>query len=351
MSSRPARRQHDMATSVLSRGRARVACGAVAVPHALATEDLEAHRRELTAYCYRMLGSGFDAEDAVQEAMVRAWRAADSFEGRSSARSWLYRIATNVCLDMLRSRQRRARPMDLGPSRPPVDASLEPMLPEGSWVSPIADERVLPLEADPADLAAERESIRLAFVAALQHLPSRQRAALVLCEVLRWQAAEVAELLDTSVPAVNSALQRARATLASLDTGPHQPAMDATQRRLLADYVEAFERFDIERLVTLLHEDAVQSMPPYAMWLRGPADIGRWLLGPGTCCRGSRLLPTRANGLPAFGQYRVDPAGGHAPWSLNILEISGGKIAALHFFLDTARLFPLFGLPAHLSVR
>jgi len=348
MSSRPSRRQTHMATSVLSRGRARVPCRAMAVPHALATEDLEAHRRELTAYCYRMLGSGFDAEDAVQEAMVRAWRAADSFEGRSSARSWLYRIATNVCLDMLRSRQRRARPMELGPSRPPVDASLEPMLPEGSWVSPIADERVLPLEADPADLAAAREGIRLAFVAALQHLPARQRAALVLCEVLRWQAAEVAELLDTSVPAVNSALQRARATLASLDTGPHQPAMGPAQRRLLANYVEAFERFDIGRLVTLLHEDAVQSMPPYAMWLRGATDIGRFMLGPGHGCRGSRLIPVHANGSPAFGHYKPGPHGSRTPWAIMVIEISGERISGIHSFLEHDRLFPAFGLPASL---
>lgn len=321
----------------------------MAVSHnVLASEDLEAFRRELTGYCYRMLGSGFDAEDAVQETMVRAWRASDSFEGRSSTRSWLYRIATNVCLDMLRSRQRRARPMELGPSRPPIESSLEARLPEGSWVSPIADERVLPLEADPADLASARESVRLAFVAALQHLPARQRAALVLCEVLRWQAAEAAELLSTSVPAVNSALQRARATLATLDTGPQQAAMDEAQRELLARYVDAFERYDIDNLVNLLHDDAIQSMPPYAMWLRGSVDIGRFMLGPGAGCRGSRLIPVEANGAPAFGHYKPDPRGGRMPWAIQVIEISGDRVSGIHSFLEADRLFPAFGLPPHL---
>src|SRR6266516_1101118 len=223
-----------------------VACGSMTVhSDTLAPEDLEGHRRELTAYCYRMLGSGFDAEDAVQETMVRAWRAGERFERRSSVRSWLYRIATNVCLDMLRGRQRRARPMELGPSRPPVESSLEAVLREGSWVSPIADERVLPPEADPAEVAVARDSIRLAFVAAMQHLPARQRASLILCEVLRWQAAEAAELLDTSVAAVNSALQRARATLAKADlTEPS--TLDDDTRALLERYVSAFEEYDID---------------------------------------------------------------------------------------------------------
>jgi RNA polymerase sigma-70 factor (ECF subfamily) len=317
-------------------------------PDTLAPEDLEDHRRELTAYCYRMLGSGFDAEDAVQETMVRAWRAGDSFEGRSSVRSWLYRIATNVCLDMLRGRQRRARPMELGPARPPVESSLEAVLPEGSWVSPIADERVLPPEADPAEVAVARDSVRLAFVAALQHLPARQRAALILCEVLRWQASEAAELLDTSVAAVNSALQRARSTLGSVGADGGPTTVGTEQRDLLDRYVDAFERYDIDNLVRLLQEDAVQSMPPYAMWLRGSGDIGRFMLGPGAGCRGSRLIPKAANGCPAFGHYKRDPLGGYAPWALQVLEISGNRIAGLHFFLDTGRIFPAFGLPAHL---
>src|SRR5205807_3726755 len=293
-------------------------------PETLELADLEKRRGELTAYCYRMLGSGFEAEDAVQETMLRAWRAAQGFEGRSSVRSWLYRIATNVCLDALRGRQRRARPMELGPSSPPEEQFLGPLLPEHSWVSPVADGRVLPEDGDPAEIATARESIRLAFVTALQHLPARQRAVLILCEVLRWQASEVAELLDASVAAVNSALQRARATLAAVHAEERPRAVDAHQRELLARYVDAFERYDVSTLVTLLHDDAVQSMPPYAMWIRGAAEIGQWLLGPGNGCRGSRLLATAANGCPAFGQYRPDPDGGHAPWALQVLEISGG---------------------------
>lgn len=317
-------------------------------PGTLALEDLEVHRRELTAYCYRMLGSGYDAEDAVQETMLRAWRGAEGFEGRSSVRSWIYRIATNVCLDALRGRQRRAAPVELGPSRLPVEASLSDMLSEGSWVSPIADTRVLPVEADPAEMAEARDSVRLAFVAALQHLPARQRAALILCEVLKWQATEVAELLETTTAAVNSSLQRARATLSSIDTGAPVAALDEERRALLASYVDAFERYDIERLVTLLHDDAVQSMPPYAMWLHGATDIGRFMLGPGKFCRDSRMLPTAANGCPAFAQYKSDPSGGYAPWAVHVLEISGDRISVINSFLDTDRLFPAFGLPPHL---
>jgi RNA polymerase sigma-70 factor (ECF subfamily) len=314
----------------------------------LAPEVLDLHRRELTGYCYRMLGSSFEADDAVQETLLRAWRSSDRFEGRSSVRSWLYRIATNVCLDMLRGRRRRARPMDLGPSRPPEEPFLGPMLSEDRWVSPIADARVVPGDGDPAEIAAARESIRLAFITALQHLPARQRAALILCEVLRWQAAEVAELLDTSVAAVNSALQRARGTLATLQPEERAVAMDGDGSGLLERYVDAFERYDVPALVTLLHDDAVQSMPPYAMWMQGADNIGRWLLGPGIGCQGSRLLPTSANGSPAFGQYRIDPDGGHKPWALQVLEISGDRITGFHSFLDTERVFPAFGLPAHL---
>jgi len=318
--------------------------------------DLERHRRELTAHCYRMLGSGFEAEDAVQETMVRAWRATDSFEGRSAVRSWLYRIATNVCLDMLRSRQRRARPMEMGPVRT-ADSPIGQTLPEHSWVSPIADDRVVPDDGDPAEVAEARDTIRLAFVAALQHLPPRQRAVLILREVLRWQATEVAELLDTSVASVNSALQRARATLANLDlvgSELHPPAhtesqaMDDEQKALLARYVDAFERYDIESLVSLLRDDAVMSMPPYDFWLRGPVEMGRFFLGQGHGCRGSRLIPTAANGCAAFGSYKIDPAGGHEPWALQVIEVSGGRIVGHHNFLDTA-LFGAFGLPDHLD--
>jgi RNA polymerase sigma-70 factor, ECF subfamily len=327
-----------------------IACQPMTVtPPALVLEEAEAHRRELTGYCYRMLGSGFDAEDAVQETMVRAWRASWGFEGRSSARSWLYSIATNVCLDMLRSRKRRARPMELGPSRPPVESSLRGVLPEESWVSPIADSRVLPAEAEPEEQVALRESVRLAFVAALQHLPARQRAVLILCEVLRWHATETAELLGTSVAAVNSALQRARATLASLDLGDAPAVINPEQAALLARYVEAFERYDIESLVRLLHDDAVQSMPPYAMWLQGADDIGRFMLGPGASCRGSRLLARAANASPAFAQYKYDPSGGYSPWALHVIEMRGDRISGIHSFLDTARTFPAFDLPEHLE--
>ncbi len=319
----------------------------------LAEEDLEPYRRELTGYCYRMLGSGFEAEDAVQETMLRAWRNADRFEGRSSVRTWLYRIATNVCIDMRRNVQRRALPMEMGPSSPPQESFLGPMLPEAKWVTPVPDARVAPETADPAEITQYRESIRLAFVAALQHLPARQRAALILCEVLRWQVAEAAELLDTSVPAVNSALQRARATLAGLQSGGGHKTLGDDEAELLERYVAAFESYDIDRLVTLLHEDAVQSMPPFAMWIQGAADIGRFMVEPGPSeCRGSLLVRTSANGCPAFGQYRPDPAGGHSPWALQVLEISRGKIARMSFFLallDPERLFPEFGLPLHLD--
>ena len=314
-------------------------------------EKLEIYRRELTGYCYRMLGSAFEAEDAVQDTLLRAWQAADRFEGRSSVRSWLYRIATNVCLDMLRGRNRRARPMELGPSSPPEESYLGQVLPEHSWVSPIADDRILPEDGDPAEIAVARETIRLAFVTALQHLPPRQRAALILCEVLRWQASETADLLGTSVAAVNSALQRARATLATLPDGARpggQATADDDNAELLAQYVDAFQRYDVTALVRLLHEDAVQSMPPYAMWMRGAQNIGAWLTGPGAGCAGSLLRPVAACGSPAFGQYRVDPAGGHVPWALQVLEINAGRITGFHAFLDTGALFPGFGLPAHL---
>ncbi len=302
--------------------------------------ELEEHRRELTAYCYRMLGSPFEAEDAVQDTLLRAWKAIDRFEGRSALRSWLYRIATNVCLDMLGGRERRARPMDLGPSGEPVAENLRE-LPEVAWIEPIPD---------PAEATVERETIRLAFVAALQHLPPRQRAVLILREVLHWQASEAAELLDTSVASVNSALQRARATLADADVSDSAPALADADRDLLERYVQAFERYDIEALTALIHEDATQSMPPYDLWLKGRDNIFAWWWGPGIGCQGSRVLPTlSANGSPAFGQYKPSPEGGYEPWALQVLELSGGRIAELTFFLGTEKLFPLFGLPARLD--
>ncbi len=329
-----------------------VPSSAVTTRTAVLSDDvLESHRRELTAYCYRMLGSGSEAEDAVQETLIRAWRKQDGFEGRSSVRSWLYRIATNVCLDMHRGAQRRARPAELGPPSAPDESNLGPYLPENLWVSPIADERILPDNADPAEVAEVRDSVRLAFVTALQHLPGRQRAALILCEVLRWQATEVAELLDTSVAAINSALQRARATLASVPATGRPVTVGADDAELLQKYCDAFERYDISQLVTLLHEDAIQSMPPFAMWLQGAQNIATWMVQPGPmACKDSRLVATMANGRPAFAQYRCNPDGtGHHAWALQILDISEDKIAAINTFLDVEHIFPSFGLPLGLA--
>jgi RNA polymerase sigma-70 factor (ECF subfamily) len=314
-------------------------------------ELLEQHRAELTAYAYRMLGSSFEAEDAVQETFLRAWKGLDGFEGRSALRSWLYRIATNACLDMLGGKQRRARPIDLGPAGPAEERLLGEPLPEVTWIEPIPDGHVLPAGGDPAEAAESRETIRLAFVAALQHLPARQRAVLILREVLRWRASEVAELLETSVASVNSALQRARATLATADltTGEARKPMDEEQRALLARYVDAFERYDMDSLTSLLREDASWSMPPYELWLQTHEDVRRWCLGPGIGCKDSRLIPVEANGMPAFGQYKPsDREGILEPWSLQVVEVSGDRIAGITFFLDTRRLFPLFGLPPRL---
>jgi len=308
-------------------------------------QQLEQYRVELTGYCYRMLGSA-DAEDAVQETFIRAWRNIDRFEGRSALRSWLYRIATNVCLDMLDSRKRRARPMDLGPAGEPVVENLR--TPDQLWIEPMPDSLVVP-EGDPAEVVAGRESVRLALVAALQQLPPRQRAVLILCEVLRWKANEVAELLETSVASVNSALQRARATLEASDATPTTtaPSVDAADEELLRRYVAAFEQYDVDALTALIHEDATQSMPPYDLWLTGCDDILTWWFGPGNTCRGSKVVPVQsANGAPAFGQYRPKPeGGGFEPWALQVLEIENGRIVELTFFLDVETHFPRFGLP------
>jgi RNA polymerase sigma-70 factor (ECF subfamily) len=310
---------------------------------------LEAFRRELTAYCYRMLGSAFEAEDAVQETFIRAWRGIDDFEGRSALRSWLYRIATNVCLSMRSASQRRARPIDLSPAST-ADQALGPPLAEATWIEPVPDDRAIAAGGDPADVAVARESIRLAFVAALQLLPPKQRSVLILREVLRWTAEEVAELLETTVPSVNSALQRARATLAAKDLGatPAVEPLDDDQRALLARYVAAFESYDMDALTSVLHEDATWSMPPYELWLQTHRDVRAWCLGPGIGCRGSRLVATTANGSPAFGQYKPAPGGGYEPWSLQVVEIVGERIGGITFFLDTERFFPLFGLPSRL---
>lgn len=325
------------------------------MPTTAATEvspdNLEQYRRELTGYCYRMLGSGFEADDAVQETMLRAWRAADGFEGRSSVRSWLYRIATNICLDMLRGRQRRALPIDLGPASPPVEALLGDWHPDDVWISPISDAKVMPEHGDPAEIAVARDTIRLAFVTALQHLPARQRATLIMCEVLKMPAAEAANTLGTSVAAVNSALQRARATLAALPEEQRPVSVDADQSELLAKYVDAFQRYDMDQLVTLLHDDALMTMPPYSFWVRGAGDIVRWMQEPSpSACRDSIMVPAgQVNGSPAWAQYKPDPAGGHQPWALQVNEVSGGRISRMTFFLETERIFPAFGLPAHLG--
>jgi len=319
-------------------------------PVEVSQDTFEQYRRELTGYCYRMLGSGFEADDAVQETMLRAWRAADTFEGRSSVRSWLYRIATNICLDMLRGRQRRALPMDLGPASAPVEALLGDWQPGEMWISPIADERVLPEHGDPADIAVARDTIRLAFITALQHLPARQRATLILREVLRMPATEAAATLGTSVPAVNSALQRARATLAALPPEQRPGPLDSDQAGLLARYVDAFQRYDMDQLVTLLADDATMTMPPFVFWVRGAQDVCRWMLEPTpSTCRGSVLVPAgQVNGVPAFAQYKPDPAGGHAPWALQVHQAWGGRFGRLTYFLDTERIFAELGLPSHL---
>jgi RNA polymerase sigma-70 factor (ECF subfamily) len=308
-------------------------------------QDLEQHHTALTGHCYRMMGSASDADDAVQETMVRAWRSLDRFEERSSLRTWLYRIATRVCLDALADRERRARPIDLRPAAS-VDEPLT-ALPGSRWIEPIPDTDALPADADPAELVALRQSIRLAFVAALQQLPAKQRAALLLADVLGWPAADIAESLDTSVAAVNSALQRARTTLATRNEMLQGGAELSGEEAYLVDrYVSAFERYDVNEIVSLLHEDATLSMPPYSLWLRGHDAIAGWLSGRGSDCRGSRLVATAACASPAFGQYRPSgPGGRHEPWALLVLEVSNGAICGMNSFLDTAALFPRFRLP------
>jgi RNA polymerase sigma-70 factor (ECF subfamily) len=311
---------------------------------------LDAHRAELTGYCYRMLASPFEAEDAVQETMLRAWKAYGKFEGRAAIRTWLHRIATNVCLDMLRSKQHRTRPMDLGPARAPIEANLK-TLPEVTWIEPIPDTLVTS-DPGPEQSAMAKESVRLAFVAAMQHLPAKQRAALILCEVMSWKAAEVAELLEMSVASVNSALQRARATLKTGDLHEVRGTIDDEKKRdMLKRYVEAFEKYDVSLLTKVIREDARQSMPPYDLWLQGREDVFNWWFGVGIGCRGSRVIPAgTANGSPAFGQYKPSATGsGFEPWALQVVELTPVGIGEITFFLDTARIFPLFGLPPRLD--
>jgi RNA polymerase sigma-70 factor, ECF subfamily len=304
---------------------------------AIPAEQLEQYRRELTGYCYRMLGSIYEAEDAVQDTMLRAWRALATFEDRTGLRPWLYRIATNVCIDLLKGRSRRALPMDVAPVAT-GELRRGDSRPEATWIQPAPDDLILPRDGDPAALAVSRESVRLALIAALQHLAPRQRAVLILRDVLRWRAAEVAALLDTSADAVNSTLRRARAALAPLDrdSTPRDPSAD--DRELLTAYLDAFERHDVDALVGLLRDDAILEMPPFELWMRGPDDIRRWLLAVDAFGQ-ERFVPVGANGSPAVAVYREQAA-----FSIQVLENIAGRIGAIHVFLDPA-LFELFGLP------
>jgi RNA polymerase sigma-70 factor (ECF subfamily) len=308
--------------------------------------QLEEHRAALTGHCYRMLGSAVDADDAVQETLVRALRGFSRFDGRSSLRTWLYRIATNVCLDAISDRSRRMRPLDDGPVGT-VDDPLEER-PRTHWLEPVPDARAIPSDANPAELVALRQSIRLAFVAALQLLPPRQRAALIFAEVLGWSASEIADALDTTVPAVNSALQRARATLATRELAETKPVLSPEQKATVDRYVFAFESYDMDALTSLLRDDATMSMPPYTLWLRGAPSITAWMVGRGAECRGSRLIPTAACGSPAFGHYKPALGGGFTAWALIVLELSSERISNMTYFLDTQTFFPRFGLPPSL---
>jgi RNA polymerase sigma-70 factor (ECF subfamily) len=298
-----------------------------------------------------MLGSAFDADDAVQETMIRAWRAYDRFDGRSSLKSWLYRIATNVCLDELRSRGRRALPIEEGPASsgaPSMDALAQ--LPGAYWIEPILDSAVCSSDTDPEQKASLRQSVRLAFIAALQKLPPKQRAALLMTEVLDCPVAEVAETLDTSVASVNSALQRARSTLAKRNE--KEPAnLTSPQEAMLNRYVTAFESYDMSSLMSLMQQDVSFCMPPYSLWLQGPDEIRTWMLGLGSGCRGSRLVRTAVSGWPAFAQYHPVPEGGYKAWALIVLELDGDRIAGITNFLEVEKLFPRFGLSLQLSER
>jgi len=317
---------------------------------AAAFEELEPFRRQLTGYCYRMLASPHDAEDAVQETFIRAWRGLARLEDRAGLRPWLYRIATNVCLDMLKGRNRRALPTSVAPAsrevwEPSHGLALGTPRPEATWVQPVPDSLIASTDADPADAVVERESVRLAFIAAMQDLQPRQRAVLILRDVLRWKAEEVAELLETSTDAVNSALRRARATMdqADLDAAPAQPR--ELDLELLGRYVEAFERYDVDALVALLHEDATLTMPPFALWLQGIDDIGRFLMAMQSEGGRDRVVTVAANGCPALAVYRPSREPGELEaFGIHVLECAGGRIVAIHAFLDPA-LFAVFGLP------
>ncbi|MEH6818886.1 MAG: sigma-70 family RNA polymerase sigma factor [Dietzia psychralcaliphila] len=314
------------------------------------TTEAETYRREILDYCYRYYGCVAEAEDATQETMLRAWKARDGaeFGGRSSLRTWLYSIATNVCLDMTRAPQRRSLPVDLSaPGSVPDDPTALTTMPEQVWIGPASDAH---LGIDPSATALARESVRLAFVAALQFLPPRQRVVLILRDVLVLSAAECAELLDMTVASVNSALARARTTMARhgatlpADTAGDVPGYDT---RLLEKYVAAFEAYDVDRLVALLTEDAEFSMPPFVLWLRGPAQIENWWRGPGQVCRNSRTIVTSANGQPAVAVYHDVGDGRWEPFAIHVLESDAGRISSLTHFIGAGH-FAEFGLPAHL---
>lgn len=304
----------------------------------------EAFRSELVGYCYRYFASYAEAQDAVQETMVRAWQHADGFAGRASLRTWLYKIATNICLDMRRAPQRRCMPMDLSaPGTAPEDPSVLTSRPEPTWVGPIADSN-LGTRSDPAETTVMRESIRLAFVTVLQVLPPRQRVILILRDVLAWSARECADLLELSTPSVNSALARARKTVAEHDQAPGPTTVADLDETLLIHYVAAFEAYDVERLVELLAEDARFSMPPFELWLRGVGEIERWWQGPGTICRNSRIIRTRANGQHAVAVYHDVGAGRWEPFAIHVLDTANGRISAITHFMGAA-VFAEFGLP------
>lgn len=312
------------------------------------SEQLEAFRGELRGYCYRMLAAPQDADDAVQNAMIRAWRGASSFDGRSSLRTWLYRIATNVCLDEISARKRRALPVDLeAEASLPVLASLGQPQPAAMFVEPVLDSMI----ADPADIVVGKESIRLAFIAALQHLPASQRAVLILRDVLAWRAAEVAELLEISVAAANSQLQRARETMKAVKDGSKGAvpnASRAVEEDVVTRYVEAFERYDMDAIATMLSEDAMMSMPPFQLYLKGRKNVVTWMAGPGFECEGSKTIPVQVNGGPGFAQYRIDPAGGFAPWGVHAVIVRDGAVAEETVFLGP-EIFASLGLKDHLD--
>lgn len=327
---------HDVPVSVDSTG-------------SVAVEDLEAHRGALTGYCYRMLGSAADTDDAVQETLIRAYQKIDAYDsGRAALTTWLHKIATNVCIDLLRGASRRALAIDLGPA---AQGDLGAPLPSDRFVEPMPDARLFGV-ADPADRVVGRETVRLAFIAALQRLSARQRAALVLRDVLRFSARECAEILDTTEVSVNSALQRARTALAA---DPVEPAdlvdpADDDQQELLRSYVAAFEAHDVARLATLLRDDATSSMPPFAWWLHGATRITE-VMAASDACAGDRLLPTAINGSAGFGQYRPDTDGVLRPFALLLLELRGTRVAHIVTFLGSGDRFTEFGLPERLDSR